>query len=144
MQSQLITRGLGFAGLIPFYLFVTGLALLQDYPRALSTQGFIIYSLAILCFLSGAVWGYARRLPSEQQALHLLVSNGVVIFAVVSLLTAQVVLAALLLMLGYIALLWYERRTGEVGNWYSAMRAQLTLGVILAHLLFVSVHVTSA
>ena len=136
MQSKLITRCLGFAGLFPFYLFLAGLVLLQDYPRALSTQGFVIYSLAILCFLSGAVWGHARSLPPDQQIWRLVVSNGVVVFAVVSLLTAQVVLAALLLMLGYIALLWYERRTAEQRDWYCALRMQLTLGVVVAHLLY--------
>jgi uncharacterized membrane protein len=69
------------------------------------------------------------------------ISNGIVIFAVASVLTAQVVLAVLLLMHGYLALLWFERRTEETKNWYSAMRAQLTLGVVLAHLLYVGLNV---
>jgi hypothetical protein len=68
------------------------------------------------------------------------VSNGLVIFAVVSLLTAQLVLAAFLLMLGYLALLWYERRVDSHRDWYSAMRAQLTSGVVIAHLLYMGVH----
>ena len=144
MRSELITRALGFAGLLPFYLFLAGLLWLVDYPRALSAQGFIIYSLAILCFLAGAVWGDARRLPSEQQTWRLLVSNGLVIFAVVSMLTAQLVLAAFLLMLGYLALLWYERRVDSHRDWYSAMRAQLTSGVVVAHLLYMGVHSAGA
>ena len=140
MRSRLTTQVLGFAGLTPFYLSLAGVALLEDYPRALSVQGFVIYSLAILCFLSGALW-HARSLPDRDQIGHLVISNGIVIFAVASVLTAQVVLAVLLLMLGYLALLWFERRTEETKNWYSAMRAQLTLGVVLAHLLYVGLNV---
>ncbi|MDA8659575.1 DUF3429 domain-containing protein [Luminiphilus sp.] len=141
MRPQLTTQLLGFAGLTPFYFSLFGVAFLQEYPRALSVQGFVIYSLAILCFLSGALWGHARRLPDNDQHWHLLVSNGLVIFAVASVLTAQVVLAVLLLMLGYLALLWYERRTQETRNWYSAMRVRLTLGVVFAHLLFFGLNV---
>ena len=58
-----------------------------------------------------------------------------------SVLTAQAVLAVLLLMLGYLALLWYERRTQETGTWYSGMRAQLTLGVVFAHIVYVALNV---
>ncbi len=141
MRPQIITQALGFAGLTPFYSFLIGVAFLQDYPRALSTQGFVVYSLAILCFLSGALWGNTRQLPDGEQNFHLVVSNGIVIFAVASVLTAQVVLAALLLTLGYLALLWYERRTQTMRDWYSAMRAQLTLAVVFAHLLYVGLNV---
>ena len=141
MRSQLTTQALGFAGLTPFYLLLGGVAFLKDYPRALSVQGFVIYSLAILCFLSGALWGYARGLPDREQIGHLVISNGIVVFAVASVLTAQVVLAVLLLMLGYLSLLWFERRTRETRDWYSAMRAQLTLGVVLAHVLYVGLNV---
>ena len=141
MRPQLTTQLLGFAGLAPFYLALIGVAFLEDYPRALSVQGFVIYSLAILCFLSGALWGHARKLPDSDQHWHLMVSNGLVIFAVASVLTAQVVLAVLLLMLGYLALLWYERRTQEHRSWYPAMRVRLTLGVVFAHLLFFGLNV---
>ena len=141
MRPQIITQALGFAGLTPFYLFLLGIAFLQDYPRALSIQGFVVYSLAILSFLSGALWGNTRQLPDGEQNFHLVVSNGIVIFAVASVLTAQVVLAVLLLTLGYLALLCYERRTQPIRNWYSAMRARLTLGVVFAHLLYVGLNV---
>ena len=80
-------------------------------------------------------------MPDGEQNFHLVVSNGIVIFAVASVLTAQVVLAALLLTLGYLALLWYERRTQTMRDWYSAMRAQLTLAVVFAHLLYVGLNV---
>ena len=81
-------------------------------------------------------------MPSDrEQTIDLVISNGIVVFAVASVLTAQVVLAVLLLTLGYLALLWYERRTQPIRNWYSAMRARLTLGVVFAHLLYVGLNV---
>ncbi len=144
MQAKLTARALGFAGLLPFYGFLAGYLFLEDYPRSLSVQGFVIYSLAILSFLSGAVWGYARERPPEDQRLRLLVSNGVVIFAVASLLTAQTMLASVLLTLGYLALLWYERNVDGTQGWYAAMRLQLTVGVVIAHIAYAALHVIDA
>jgi hypothetical protein len=67
---------------------------------------------------------------------RLLVSNGVVLFAVVAVLTAQAWLASVALMGGYLALLWYERESEVLPEWYAKMRLRLTAGVVLAHLLF--------
>ena len=67
---------------------------------------------------------------------RLLISNGVVLFAVAAVLTAKAWLAAVTLMGGYLALLWYERGVENLPTWYAAMRRNLTLGVVLAHGLF--------
>jgi hypothetical protein len=67
---------------------------------------------------------------------RLLVSNGVVLFAVAAVLTAKIWLAAVALMGGYLALLWYERGAESLPVWYRAMRRNLTFGVVLAHGLF--------
>ena len=67
---------------------------------------------------------------------RLLVSNGVVIFAVAAVLTAKAWLAAVFLVCGYLALLWYECGTEVLPQWYRAMRRNLTLGVVVAHGLF--------
>ena len=67
---------------------------------------------------------------------RLLISNGVVLFAVSAVLTAKAWLAAVALMGGYLALLWYERGAENLLAWYAAMRRNLTLGVVLAHGLF--------
>jgi hypothetical protein len=40
------------------------------------------------------------------------------------------------LMAGYLALLWYERESEVLPEWYAKMRLRLTAGVVLAHLLF--------
>ena len=141
MQAKLTARILGFAGLIPFYFFLLGFWLTEDYPRSLSVQGFIVYSLAIFCFLSGALWGSVKTLSPVEQPMRLLISNGLVIFAVASVLTAQAVMAAGLLLLGYLALLWYERNVDDTSGWYPRMRWQLTAGVVVAHLLYLWLHI---
>lgn len=134
----LTIRGLGFGGLLPFLAFVLGIWVLRDYPRALSQQGFIIYSLAILCFLAGSLWGSAMHRQGTDKLLRLVVSNGIVIFAAFSVLTAQPVIAAALLALGYLATLWYERGSGSRSGWYATLRLQLTLLVVGLHIAYIA------
>ncbi len=138
MSNRTIMLCLGYAGLLPFYGFVAGAWWLQDWPAAVSVQGFVIYSLGILCFLGGTLWGRVQSLQ-EPFAARLLVSNGLVLFAVAAVLTAQAWLAAVALMGGYLALLWYERASEHLPAWYGVMRLNLTLGVVLAHALFFAV-----
>ena len=135
MRNRTVMLGLGYAGLLPFYGFLAGAWLLSDWPGALSVQGFVIYSLGILCFLGGTLWG---RVQTDEEPLiaRLLISNGIVLFAVAAVLTAKAWLAAVALMGGYLALLWYERAAENLPIWYAAMRRNLTLGVVLAHGLF--------
>ena len=135
MSNREVMLTLGYAGLLPFYGFLLGIWLLQDWPAAVSVQGFVVYSLAILSFLGGTLWGRVQSLEKPMMA-RLLVSNGVVVFAVAAVLTAKAWLAAVALMCGYLALLWYERGTEVLPQWYGVMRRELTLGVVVAHGLF--------
>jgi hypothetical protein len=135
MSNRAVMLVLGYAGLLPFYGFLLGIWLLQDWPAAVSVQGFVVYSLAILSFLGGTLWGRVQSLEKPMMA-RLLVSNGVVVFAVAAVLTAKAWLAAVALMCGYLALLWYERGTEVLPQWYVVMRRNLTLGVVIAHGLF--------
>ena len=134
----LTIRGLGFAGVLPFLLFVLGIWFLRDYLRTLSPQGFVIYSLAILCFLAGSLWGTAMQRQGADKLLRLVVSNGIVVFAALSVLTAQAVIAAGLLALGYLATLWYERSSGSRSGWYASLRLQLTLLVVALHIAYIA------
>ena len=135
MSNRTMMLALGYTGLLPFFGFCMGAWWLSDWPAALSRQGFVIYSLGILSFLGGTLWGRVQNLENPN-ITRLLVSNGLVLFAVFSVLTAQAWLAALALMAGYLALLWYERGSEALPDWYAAMRLRLTAGVVLAHLLF--------
>ena len=135
MRNRTVMLGLGYAGLLPFYGFLAGAWLLSGWPGAVSVQGFVIYSLGILCFLGGTLWGRVQTVE-EPLIARLLISNGVVLFAVAAVLTAKAWLAAVALMGGYLALLWHERGAENLPIWYAAMRRNLTLGVVLAHGLF--------
>ena len=135
MQNRAVMQWLGYTGLLPFYGFLLGAWILSDWPAAVSVQGFIIYSLGILCFLGGTLWGRVQSF-SEPVWARLLISNGVVLFAVAAVLTAKIWLSAVALMGGYLALLWYEQGAESLPLWYRAMRRNLTFGVVLAHGLF--------
>ena len=138
MQARALMQLLGYAGLLPFLAALLGTLLLHDYPAALSRQAFVIYSLAILCFLAGTLWGSAINYPQKPKLLRLLISNGIVIFAVLGILTAQQVLATILLMIGYMALLWYERNSSGTAGWYARLRARLTWLAVVLHMLFIA------
>ena len=143
MSNRTVILALGYAGLLPFFLFCAGAWWLTDWPAALSRQGFVIYSLGILSFLGGTLWGRVQQLD-DPNMMKLMVSNGVVLFAVGAVLTAQAWLASMMLMAGYMALLWYEKGSETLPAWYGRMRYQLTAGVVLAHLLFLAMQVYRA
>ena len=94
MSSRVTTQLLGYSGLLPFFGFCIGFSVMEDWPRSLSIQGFIIYSLAIFAFLAGALWGQEQRVESASSVSTLLVSNGLVLFGVASILTAQAMMAS--------------------------------------------------
>ena len=127
---------LGYAGLIPFAAFAAGVCFLHGYPHSLSQQGFVIYSLSILCFLAGSLWGSAIDFPEPAKRLRLLVSNGLVVFAALGVLTAQLLVASLLLLLGHLAVLWYESNTSRVWGWYGQLRTRLTAIAVVLHLVY--------
>jgi hypothetical protein len=129
-------RLLGALGLLPFAGMAVGTLLFDDLLRALCLRGFLTYSLAILCFLSGTLWGETLPEPRADQRATLLISNGTVLFAVLAMLTAQPFLAALLLMLAFKTLYWFESRRLQRPSWYQVMRWRLTVGVVFSHLLF--------
>jgi hypothetical protein len=132
-----LSSTLGYAGLLPFLAGALGVWLLHGYPQALAQQGFLVYSLAILCFLAGTLWGSSPQVPAADASARLLVSNGVVIFAVLGMLTAQPLVAALLLLVGHLAQLWYELNTTASG-WYRILRRRLTLVAAACHGLYIA------
>lgn len=69
--SRRLMYALGYAGLIPFLAFTLGIWFFDNYLQAVSLRGFIVYSLAILCFLAGTLWGSAMRYPGRAKLLRL-------------------------------------------------------------------------
>ena len=142
MQNRPVMLTLGYAGLLPFYAFLLGAWQLRDWPAAISVQGFVIYSLAILCFLAGTLWGRVQTVERPSIS-RLLVSNGLVLFAVAAVLTAKAWLASVALMTAYLGLLWYELGAETLPTWYQLMRRNLTLGVVAAHGFFLFLRLPS-
>ncbi|GAB5414155.1 MAG: hypothetical protein Cons2KO_17580 [Congregibacter sp.] len=128
---------LGIAGLMPFLGTALGVMFLDDLMLAVSQRAFLLYSCAILCFLAGTLWGETLSVDLPGQRATIMVSNGVVLFAVFAMLTAQPTLAALLLMLGHLALLWFELQSLGREKWYRRMRGWLSSIAALSHLMFV-------
>ncbi len=127
---------LGYSGLLPFYVA----ALWASWPdapgRELATTVFVVYGTVILAFLAGTLWGYAVTVPAPLKYQRLVVSNLVALFAAAAGLMGSALLACLLLALGQVMLLVYERGHGDPRGWYLAFRTRLVLGVLPAHALF--------
>jgi hypothetical protein len=134
---------LGYAGILPFAVSACALWFAQGYPHALAQHAFVMYSLVILSFLAGSLWGRVLSELRSQPAswgrpalLCALISNGVALFAVGAVLTSQTFRAALLLGIGYLAFLWYERAAISWMAWYVRLRWRLTLVVVVLHAVY--------
>lgn len=124
---------LGYGGLLPFYgcaLWLHG----PDLPgTAFAAALFIGYGAVILAFLGGTLWGYAVNVPAPRKFQRLVVSNVVALFAVSAAMFAPPLAAAVLLALGQVSLLLYERWQAESPGWYIRLRTRLVLAVLPAH-----------
>ena len=127
---------IGVLGLLPFFAAALGTMLLSDILQALSQRTFLVYSLAILCFLAGTLWGERIADGGTADRATVVISNGVVVFAVLATLTAGPLVAACLLLLGHIAQFWYERNLPHRDIAYTRMRGWLTAGAVVAHLMY--------
>jgi len=127
---------LGYAGLLPFVFFSAGVWIFNGYLQTLSHQGFVIYSLVILCFLAGSLWGTALSYEGSEKLQRIAVSNGLAVFAALSVLTAQLLVASVLLMLGHLAVLWYEQNTSRHWGWYGRLRTRLTSVAVVTHVVY--------
>ena len=128
---------LGYSGLLPFYASALWLWV-PDLPgAALAAQLFIVYGVVILAFLGGTLWGNAVAHAAPGKHSRLVISNAVALFAAAAGMAGALVISGVLLALGQVALLLYERGIGRPGSWYLGFRTRLTLGVLPAHALFV-------
>lgn len=140
-ESISIMLRLGYFGLVPFALsllcMITGVSV-----KGLSGEEmFISYSVVILSFLSGVIWGngidHSIRKISRNA---LLLSNlfAVMTWAVLMLSKENTTLALLMLAMGY-GLVWFSERAIRVAekenhpHGYKALRARLTSGVVIMH-----------
>ncbi|WP_210449034.1 DUF3429 domain-containing protein [Vibrio crassostreae] len=140
-QTRNTMAKLGYMGLIPF-LF--GLLLSLTDSQLLSLSGetlFITYSVVILSFVSGILWGNGIENFENQSSNKALVLSNVIVLAswlAVLLGEQQEFLTTLILIIGYIAVWRAERSMREENqsqgpDGYFDMRTRLTSSVVLMH-----------
>ncbi|CAK3770595.1 DUF3429 domain-containing protein [Vibrio crassostreae] len=140
-QTRNTMAKLGYMGLIPF-LFGLLLSLTDSQLLSLSEETlFITYSVVILSFLSGILWGNGIENFENQSSNKALVLSNVIVLAswlAVLLGEQQEFLTTLILIIGYIAV-WRAERTMREENQsqgpdgYFDMRTRLTSSVVLMH-----------
>ncbi|OED59835.1 hypothetical protein A143_13790 [Vibrio splendidus ZS-139] len=140
-QTRNTMAKLGYMGLIPF-LFGLLLSLTDSQFLGLSGETlFITYSVVILSFLSGILWGNGiENFESQSSNKALILSNVIVLAAWVAVLLGEQkeFLTTLILIIGYIAVWRAERSMREENqsegpDGYFDMRTRLTSSVVLMH-----------
>ncbi|MGI2172286.1 DUF3429 domain-containing protein [Shewanella sp. MF05960] len=137
MKNISTWQWLGFAGLIPFIT----LSLLAFNHSVLSPEhtllGFISYSAIILSFMAGALWGKAVVLNLDDSIAKLLIiSNVIALGCWIALLTPFELSALILLVSGYVYLLYIEFKAKQLSatTRYITLRTILTSVVVVCHL----------
>ena len=149
MSYTKVTYGLGSLGLIPF---IAGLILSARQHDILGVSGeaiFITYSLAILCFLAGAVWGQVLKVPfSHAHRRILIITNILVVIGWAAFLTSQkfYVVSVTVLTLGFAGILLLEFNFFKLSitrqdRQYARLRVILTGLVIAVHCGMLMIHV---
>ncbi|WGS59956.1 DUF3429 domain-containing protein [Vibrio lentus] len=140
-QTRNTMAKLGYMGLIPF-LFGLLLSLTDSQFLGLSGETlFITYSVVILSFLSGILWGNGiENFESQSSNKALILSNAIVLVAWLTVLLGEQkeFLTTLVLIIGYIAVWRAERSMREENqsegpDGYFDMRTRLTSSVVLMH-----------
>ena len=140
-QTRNTMAKLGYMGLIPF-LFGLLLSLTDSQFFGLSGETlFITYSVVILSFLSGILWGNGiENFESQSSNKALIISNVIVLVAWLAVLLGEQkeFLTTLILIIGYIAVWRAERSMREENqsegpDGYFDMRTRLTSSVVLMH-----------
>ncbi|MCB5357845.1 DUF3429 domain-containing protein [Vibrio lentus] len=140
-QTRNTMAKLGYMGLIPF-LFGLLLSLTDSQFFGLSGETlFITYSVVILSFLSGILWGNGiENFESQSSNKALILSNVIVLVAWLAVLLGEQkeYLTTLVLIIGYIAVWRAERSMREENqsegpDGYFDMRTRLTSSVVLMH-----------
>lgn len=134
MNSNKLIHILGYAGLIPFY-FLSIISNFKNYNFAIDI--FFIYSVIILCFLSGSLWMKLILLPAKtnNQLLKIL-SVGFPLIALASELMVTYILKVIIYILIYLLIYISDKKTaGEELPVYLRMRFFLTGNVIFAHII---------
>ncbi|MBQ86925.1 MAG: hypothetical protein CMQ16_11025 [Gammaproteobacteria bacterium] len=145
IHSRLI-NSLGYAGLLPFLAAVWAAYADLSFGAWSTPHLFLSYSVIILSFLAGALWGKAKELEESNVNRFLLISSNV--FALTAwlavLLGRDYLLAGLAVsMTGFILVYLVEHKTRGLllqgmDSTYLKFRLTLTSVVCIAHLVIIA------
>jgi len=133
-------RLLTWMGVVPFTLSLTSHWLDMPFGMEYSgLQAFALYSVIILCFMSGTLWGQSITQPNHPDQSKALVGSIAItliaLFAYMLLAPIAVVLLATFLYVGLIALEGYFGRSNRIVlSSYWRLRIQVTFVVCFHHL----------
>jgi hypothetical protein len=135
MPSSTLIKSLTYLGVVPFFLAIY-LTLSNDtFLEVEGTQWFVTYSLVILSFMAGTLWGQAvnQSVSAKRAALA---SNGVTLIAWFAFLLVSAQSTLVMFALGFIALYMLERlimHNVTRPPYYLGLRLRVTALVVLAH-----------
>ena len=142
-DARRFARILGYAGLIPFYATALAALFIGDTEAvALVLVLQVAYGAVIASFLGGVHWGLA--MDGSRLTVSILVRGilpglaGWAIVVVYALLVFVVWLPLVLSMVLFAALYVNDRqavRSGLLPDWYGALRARLTVHVIVSYVI---------
>ena len=146
MINSRVINSLGYAGLLPFLAAVWAAYLELSFGAWSASHVFLSYSVIILSFLAGTLWGQAKRLKEPNVSRLLLIgSNVFALMAWLGVLLGRDYLSAGLLvsMTGFVLVYLVEHKTQELllqgmRSAYLKFRFTLTFIVCLAHLLIIA------
>ncbi|MBB1319141.1 DUF3429 domain-containing protein [Shewanella sp. SR43-4] len=137
MNSIKTWQWLGFAGLLPF-IILSVLAFNHSLLAPEMTMlGFVSYSAVILSFVAGTLWGKAVILTLDDNIAKLLIiSNIIALGCWIALLTPFVLSALILLVSGYLYLLYVEFKAKQLSTTtsYITLRTILTSVAVVCHI----------
>jgi len=125
---------LSYLGLIPFYFFSI-ISIFEDYNFFIDI--FFLYSVIIICFLSGSLWMKLMILPKQNNnAFFRILSVTFPLVAMISELFVSYSLKVIIYVLIYILIYICDKKTAaHQMPAYILMRFFLTGNVILTHLI---------
>ena len=133
---------LAWLGVIPFTIALIATIIGRPLFDLSGIQAFAQYSLVILCFMAGTLWGQVISKPDGHQATPVLIASNIltllafftyIIFPITTFLySAFVIFLALLMIEAYLG----KNRSMVIGC-YCSLRVQVTSVVCVHHLIMV-------
>ena len=149
MSYSNTTYILGIAGLTPFILGVILSILEYEVSGVPGVTIFTTYSLAILCFLAGSLWGQVLKVPvSSNNQKILIATNVLVVIGWVAYLASEEFFITSIIVLGFtfagivfLEVKLFKNSTASQDGTYARLRFVLTNLVLAAHAGMVIIHV---